>query len=374
MTTGFFRLRVLLIGATGNFGKRLARRLHIEPGVEMVLAGRSLPTLEKLSGELGAEFVVVDRDRLTGEQLTELAVDVLIDASGPFQLTQTGAVHAAIDAAIHYIDLADAREFVSSITQFDKAAREAGIAVITGASSSPALSHAVVDHLTAGWRQIDSLCATISPSNRQAVGLSVVKAMLSMAGQRLSVFDKGSWVDAVAWSQTRLLYLDGLDTRCASLVSTPDLDLFVSRYAPRESARFEAALGLPFMHFLLVCLAKLVQFGVVSSLLPLSKPLHWIANHLWRFGKDCGAMRVRVTGLDDNSEATTAQWQLTATGNTGPNVPILACVALLRKMRDGELSFTGASACVGLLQLCDFEKDLHSLGITTVQSQQPSEQ
>ena len=52
---------------------------------------------------------------------------------------------AAIAARAHYLDLADAREFVSNIGEPDGPAKEAGVAVIAGASSVPCLTAAFLD-------------------------------------------------------------------------------------------------------------------------------------------------------------------------------------------------------------------------------------
>ena len=57
---------------------------------------------------------------------------------------------ACIAAGIHYLDLADARDFVGRIGALDAAARAAGVAIISGASSLPALSGAVARRLAAG--------------------------------------------------------------------------------------------------------------------------------------------------------------------------------------------------------------------------------
>ena len=46
---------------------------------------------------------------------------------------------ACIAAGAHYLDLADARDFVARIGTLDAAARAAGVAIISGASSVPAL-------------------------------------------------------------------------------------------------------------------------------------------------------------------------------------------------------------------------------------------
>jgi len=342
------------------------RHLVCENRINVIPGARREAPLRRLASGLGlSNIFIIDRETLDAATLQALAIDVVVDASGPFQLQQTTVIRAAIDAGVHYLDLADSREFVAGIGRFDEAARQAKIVVISGASSTPALSHAVLDTLCAGWRRIDSIGATICPSNRQSVGLAVVRAILSTVGQPFQVFDDGRWVRAHGWGRTRRFRSPGIGRRYASLVATPDLDLFVSRYRPGKSAVFEAGLGLAFEHLTLAAIGALVRVGLLRSATPLARPLHWIGNQLRCFGVDVGIMEVRAIGLNGQGLPIRARWRLTASGQSGPHVPVLAAVALLRHLRDGTLDFIGATPCVGILPLDDFAEDLARLGIST---------
>src|SRR5207245_319102 len=52
-------------------------------------------------------------------------------AAGPFQGADYRLTHAAIAARVHYLNLADARDFVAGFTELDGAAREAGVVALT---------------------------------------------------------------------------------------------------------------------------------------------------------------------------------------------------------------------------------------------------
>ena len=73
---------------------------------------------------------------------------------------------ACLACGSHYVDLADGRDFVQGIVALNGAAQAAGLCVISGASSVPALSGAAVDHLAKGFRQIQNIDIGISPGNR----------------------------------------------------------------------------------------------------------------------------------------------------------------------------------------------------------------
>ena len=138
------RTRVLLLGAYGFFGSRIAAGLARNPRVQLILAGRDLTKATALAYQLGltadsARRVDADEARL-GLLLRKLGVNMLIHTAGPFQGQDYHVARAAIEARCHYLDLADSRVFVNGVTCLDAAARTAQIAVITGVSSLPALS------------------------------------------------------------------------------------------------------------------------------------------------------------------------------------------------------------------------------------------
>ncbi|HMO77048.1 MAG TPA: saccharopine dehydrogenase NADP-binding domain-containing protein [Sphingopyxis sp.] len=359
-------LRVLLIGATGVFGSRLAELAVREHGLALTLAARDERKLAALSARLGGLPVrALDRDRLSAADLA--GFDVVVDAAGPFQASAPTVIAAAIAAGIHYLDLADGRAFIAAIGDHDAAARAAGISITSGASSIPALSHAVIDDLTAGWRAIDEIRIGIFPGNRAPRGLSVVQAILSYVGHPVRVWRGGQWVDVPGWGQTHRWRIPGIGARWASVCDTPEQDLLVARYRPRASAEFFAGMELSILHLGLAALALPVRRGWIGSLRPAARPLLAIARLLLPFGSDRGAMGVIVRGEDRQGRPVDARWTLRATGNRGPYVPTLAALAMLRRFRDGRAPEPGARACTGMLTLADFAADFAALEITTMQ-------
>jgi saccharopine dehydrogenase-like NADP-dependent oxidoreductase len=358
--------RILIIGATGVFGTRLAAMLAREPGVQLILAGRTRKTLDALAASLPllCEIAVIDRDTLSGDDLKGLACQVVIDASGPFQSSHTQVIEAAIVAGVHYADLADGRAFVREIVQFDTRARTADIAVISGASSIPALSHAAIDDITRGWSAYHDICVGIFPGNRAPRGLAVVKSILSYVGKPVRVFRQGAWQSVPGWGMPHRVSVPGVGNRWASVCDTPDQDLLVARYKPIRSAEFFAGLELPILHLGLWLLSLPVRWGLVSSLLPFGGAMLHVAQWCLPFGSDEGGMTIEVSGIDANGAPARLVWALRADSNHGPNVPILATAALARKFRDGQIDFRGAGPCVGMLSFDDFRADLELLGMT----------
>jgi hypothetical protein len=364
-------LRILLIGATGVFGSRLLALLEDDARMIFIFAGRRRDVLEKAasSGKQRHEIAVLDRNTITADQLRELSINVVVDAAGPFQDSQTQVIDAAIQAGCHYLDLADGRAFVDNIAKHHAHACARDVAIITGASSVPALSHAVVDHLTAGWRDIAKIRVGIFPGNRAPRGLSVVESILSYAGKPVRVFRQGGWQHVSGWGMTHRIEVPGIGTRWASVCDTPDQDLLVSRYQPKISAEFFAGLELSFLHLGLSFLSLFVRAKLIRSLRPFARPMLWVAQKFIAFGSDRGGMMVHASGINAEGIASTATWILQANANHGPSVPIIATACLLRKFCNKTLDFRGASACTGLLTLDDFLPDFTKLGLITEKQQ-----
>ena len=361
--------RVLVIGAGGVFGSRLAEGL-LRHGFEVVVAGRGRTRAEAVAGRLRAAFpdgrvevAVLDTATLTPEQLTATGASIVADMAGPFQGAQPTTARAAIAAGLSYVDLADARDFVADFPALDEAARAAGVVALTGCSSTPALSNAVLDRLTEGWREIVSVEAAISPGARAPKGLSVMQAILSWMGRPVRVFEDGDWIMRRGWSGLYRRDFGAAGARRVSLCETPDLDLFPARFRPRERALFLAGMEPWTLHlegWLLARLAGLFRFNPV----PLAKPLLALASLHSVTGSDRGTMRVQALGVDGQGGAARAVWRLVAEPGEGPVTPSLPALAAVRTIAAGQVP-PGARACVGVLPLDAITEEMAPHGLAT---------
>ena len=356
---------VLLIGAAGVFGSRLAQGLAAAD-IEVICAGRDLAKAEAVAAGLRAtgdraRAVALDARRATSQALATTGAQIVIDAAGPFQGAEPVVARAAIAAGLHYVDLADARDFVATFPDLDAAARAAGVVALTGASSTPALSNAVMDHLTAGWREIVSVEVAISPGARAPRGRSVIEAILSWAGRPVRVFEDGDWRSRTGWSGVRRRDFGQAGERLLALCETPDLDVLVERFRPRRSAVFMAGLEPPLLHVGMVGMARLsslTRIRLRSSagwLTLLSRPFS-----MW--GSDRGAMRVEALGVDSEGRGRHAVWRLVADPGAGPVTPTLAAVAAVKAIAAGRMA-SGARVCAGKpdLEQLNAELDRHPL-------------
>jgi hypothetical protein len=365
------RKRIVLVGASGVFGQRLAAMIARWPDVVLVLAARTLAPLEALAADLAktksaAKIEIAQLDRLDPKGLAALGAWAVVDAAGPFQGQDHAFPRAVLTARAHYVDLADARDFVAGFeAALDGEARAARRWAITGASSTPALSHAALDRMTAGWTRIDRVEAAISPGARAPRGLSVIRAILGWAGGPVRVFTKGHWTTRPGWSDPRRTPFPGLGRRWTGLAEVPDLDLLPARFHARRDAVFRAGLELPILHLGLWALSLLRRARLIRTLEPLAVILGEAAGLVAPLGSDRGGMVVSAEGLDADGARRLARWSLCAEAGAGPNTPAAPAAATLRALLDGRLGEPLATPCVGLVDLDAILHELRDLPIRT---------
>jgi hypothetical protein len=352
-------MRVVVLGGYGNFGARICRALAGDAGIEVIAAGRTTRAGNSVRIDLASPDFP--------ERLKALAPGVVIHCAGPFQGQDYRVATAAMSAGAHYLDLADGREFVSRFAALnDEPARSAGVVAISGASTVPALSSAVVDSLARHFRQIEEIQISIAPGQRAPRGTATMAGVFSYAGKPFKWLNDGAQVDAWGWQQLRRLRFAGLGERWAAACDIPDLELFPARYPGVKTVEFRAALELGIQHLVLWLVAALRRAGVPLPIERWAGALNRLASLFDVFGSERGGMLVSLKGTGTGGTRRRLEWHLTADANHGPEVPCMAAILLARKLSRAEISVGGAYPCMGFLTLSDFEPEFSRWGMTTV--------
>ena len=264
----------------------------------------------------------------------------------------------------HYIDLADDRRFVCDIAKLDDLANANNVLLVSGASSVPGLSSAVIDHYKSRFSRVDSVDIAIAPGNKAERGEATVRGILSYTGHAFSVFKNGAWQNAYGWMDARQHDFGGIiGKRWLANVDVPDLELFPHRYGLTSNVRFQAGLELPLLHLSMVGMAFMTKAGLVKNWSALTKPIVKTSNVFMPFGTDNGAMQVTIEGLDINGAAKTIKWTLYAPDGVGPYIPTLSTLIVAKKMLLGKNAVNGATPCIGQFSLADFSSYFDALGI-----------
>ncbi|WP_341368839.1 DUF4166 domain-containing protein [Yoonia sp. BS5-3] len=354
-------MKAVILGGYGVFGERLARLL-LRDGHEVIVAGRTANKAEALAQELGASALVVDRtgplDALWAEK-----PDVLIDAAGAFHAygdDPYGLPKQCIAHGLHYLDLADDPAFCAGIAELDKSAKDAGVFVLSGVSSVPAISSAAVAALAQDMREIDTISTAILPGNRAPRGRSVVASILHQCGRPFDVQIDGVACPHRSWSEPERFDLGGGLIRQGWMIEVPDHRLFAPYFKAR-SVFFRAGLELGVMNYGLGVLSSLRRysgFGIAPWFVGLMVRM---AQLLWPFGSDRGGMYVSVTGRGATGWER-KEWCLVAEAGDGPFIPAVAARAILRQP---EAINTGARPALATLPLARIEAAMADLQVTT---------
>lgn len=347
-------MRVVVLGGLGNFGSRICRRLSRESGIEVIPTGRQA----REQGAVSDAYQTIDINAPNLRfALRALRPDLVIHCVGPYQGQDYRVVSATLDCGAHYVDLADGREFVSRFAVHNHAAAlRAGRAAITGASTLPALSSAVVDHLLGRFAHVEEIDVAIAPGQHTPRGTATIGGVLSYAGRGFPWWEDGMWRTAYGWQELRRVRLP-FGTRWAAACDVPDLTLLPDRYAGVRTVTFRAALEVPLQHYALWCIAALRRVGVPLPVERWAQAFNHAASWLDRFGTDCGGMGVSLSGTDTAGRKRYSTWYLVAGSNHGPEIPCMASVLLTRRLADARPMPSGALPCVGILTLSDFESE-----------------
>lgn len=360
---------ILILGGYGNFGKRIAEALT-RHGLPILVAGRDLSKAEALCRKLlNARPLQVDIHSNLGTVLAAEKPSVVIHTCGPFQGSDYEVARACIAAGVHYIDLADGRDFVRDFSALDVEAKAAGVTLISGASTVPGLSSAVVEHLKPQFARMDTLDFGISPGQKAERGLATTRAIMSYVGKPLRPF--AGHPQPYGWQDTHRQVYPVMGDRWLSTCDIPDLDLLPPIYGFR-SIRFGAGLELGFMHLGLWAISGLVRAGLPLNLSALAKPLLAVSDWFNVMGSDVGGMHVTISGTDHIGAPLTRSWFIVAKSGDGPQIPCVPAILLAKRLHEKDPTLAhGAFPCVGLVRLEDYLDELRRFDIEVFEKNSP---
>ena len=359
--------RVLIIGGYGNFGSYIAKSLAKNADIKLLIGGRSaakaMTFIETLAPAHIAEAHAIDITGDLRQALARIAPDIVIHTTGPFQTQDHRVAQACVAQRCHYLDLADAREFVVTINDLDSEAREAGVLVVSGASSVPCLTAAVIDDYLPGFAELSEVDYGISAAQHTNRGLATTSAVLSYVGKPMTMLRNGIMHTVYGWEDTHAENYGELGWRLFGNCDIPDLALFPSRYPSLRSMRFSAGHELKLLHLSTRMLGILVRFGIIKSLSNHAELLLRLAFMFDRFGSGRSGFHMTLKGIGHDGRTKERRFRLIARSGQGPYIPCMPTIYLACQLAAGLLVRTGATPCVDLIDLKTYLAALDGLDI-----------
>jgi len=362
--------RVLVIGGYGNFGSYISKALASDPNVALLIGGRSQEKAnafaESLKAINPAQGCLLDIDEGIGERLREIRPDIVVHTTGPFQLQDHRVARASIAVGAHYLDLADARNFVATIGELDEEAKSAGVAVISGASSVPCLTAAFIDRYITHFERLESADYGIAAAQATNRGLSTAAAILSYVGKPFSILADEKRRIVYGWRGLHAVRYPELGTRLFGYCDIPDLELFPSRYPDLRELCFVAGHEVKLLHLGTWLLSWIVRLGVVKSLSSYAERLLKLSFLFNPFGSDKSGFHMFLKGIGKDGKPAEIRIFMIARQVHGPNIPCVPAILLAKRLAAGQSIEAGARPCLDLVNLDEIMDAIAGLDIDTV--------
>ena len=283
---------------------------------------------------------------------------MVINASGPFYSNDYSIPRICIGENCHYIDLADDREYVKNFPQLNDAAKEQKVFACTGASTSPAVTYALVRELNTNFQEAHSIKIYMTAGNKNEAGVSTFSSILSYAGTPVSVWDFGQWEKFMGWGLSEIFgFPPPVGRRFVQLCNVPDLELFPKLFKA-DQVVFKAGVELPIFNIGLSVLAQFKRLIPQINLPSFAETLVKISGLFKYFGSYAGCVLVKVQYKSGNRKSLAF-----VTSQNGPRIPASPAVLLARKILNDKTPAYGAYPCVGFISLGEFRNYLEPFGI-----------
>jgi short subunit dehydrogenase-like uncharacterized protein len=353
---------VTVLGGYGVFGSRVSAALVAVEGVSVRVVGRNSDIGSAFAQKIGAEFCRADLSNSESLRKAIAGSYLVVHSAGPFQGKNYCVAEMCLECGAHYLDLADSRHFVTGIGVLDKAARKKGLFVSSGASSVPAVTHAMVSSLMPRFERVDEIHAALSPGNQNPRGAATITAILTYLGRPLKVWQDGRWITRPGWGDAQWLDFPApVGRRRVHNCDVPDLDLFPNVFGAR-TVRFYAGVELNVINYVLSVLGWLRKFVAMEHLHEHAELFLRASLLLLSFGTKNGSLSVWVRGIGLDGSPQERRIAL-VTEDDGPATPSSPSIVLAKKILQNGPPHVGAFPCMGFLTLEELMAHLQPLGI-----------
>ena len=282
---------IAVFGGYGTFGAHASRALAAA-GLPVRIAGRDEERARTFAASLGAahEGIAADASDPISCVPALAGIRVAVSCAGPFSGLGTALPEACLASGVHYVDIADDRDWHTRMRSWDGRFRERDLTAAVGCSSLPGISGALAVLAAERLPSVERARITLFIGNRNPKGEAAVRSAAAQLGKTFPA------------PQGLLRGLAGREivdlpppfgARAVHDWESPELDLFPVLLGAREvrvKVGFES-------HFANGAAATLARLGprVGGTLLGAFTPL---ARVLSRFGHSGGYVKVELQAPD----------------------------------------------------------------------------
>ncbi len=181
-------MRILLLGSTGDMGRRSAAELLRNDDVRhLTLAGRNEARLgelvDRLRGRASIASAAFDIHNSTELLRHVRDHDVVVSCAGPAYEVEEPSVRAALEAKTSYISLNDDVDAAAQVRALHERAAEAGVTIVSGCGAAPGLSNLLAEMAASKLDGVEDIEIAFGTSSRDGGGAAAELHFVTMLGR-----------------------------------------------------------------------------------------------------------------------------------------------------------------------------------------------
>ncbi|HET6646401.1 MAG TPA: saccharopine dehydrogenase NADP-binding domain-containing protein [Pyrinomonadaceae bacterium] len=332
--------KVVVYGGCGFFGRCVIQDLLKHSNAQIIVASRN-PNANHFAG-FGNRVHCYISDAINRESVLELLDDakVLINCTGPYQGMRLSLLEACIQKRVHYIDVADDRDFVERAYKLRPQIEAAGITALIGCSVVPGLSALLTRRCVEELDGLERVRIFITPGTRFTRGVGSFDCLLATVGEPFSVPRQNRKETIVGWTEAeRVEFPPAIGTRTAySVVDIADYFTQVQLFGA-GTVVFKIGSEFNWLNKSLAAIRAIkmcLGLTKLRTFMPVFRAFLRLASLI---GTSQGAMMVEVTNGRGNKQR---KMKLAVYKKTdGHVIPALLPAIATKSLLDGELSGVG---------------------------------
>ena len=332
--------RIVIYGGCGFFGRLLVDDLLRYSNAEIIIASRNPRFINFRPYENRVKFVISNINEYESVAATIDGAKAAICCVGPFQGLTVNLLLACIEERVHYLDVADDRDFIERCHSLAQQVEQAGITAFVGCSVVPGISSLLTKFCLDKIGNIQKTRIFITPGTRHPRGPGSFDCLLSTVGQQYSIPLEGKQKMVSGWTgRERVDFPPPLGARWVYFV-VDIADYFLQRlYFRVQTVEFKIGSELDLLNRSLSALRSLKCFLGLKRLnwiMPLSRMLIDLAS--W-FGTSQGAVMVEVSG---EGKVGVQKMSLSVFAERhGEVIPSILASIAAHKILTGEVGYSG---------------------------------
>ena len=147
---------------------------------------------------------------------------------------------------------------------------------------------------------------------------------------------------------------------CRALAMEPSVKLLIGGRNLIRAQALAIKLGMevsPLLSTTPLRVAGLRAVGLIKRPARLAALLNRAARAMDFMGSSLGGVVIKVEGIGASCALSTRSWHIAADDDHRPEIPCMAAILLVRRLVRRQVLPVGASTCIGLLKLADFEPE-----------------